>query len=125
MNNCEKAIYGESHVYQCLIDAGIDVEWSALSNRHSREDFIANGAMVDVKFSKKHGRRYTFNCHHHAKKQEGIDFYICVINPENVFVFPNELIDGKVLTISQKQVERGRYEYFNKNWGLIKNFVKK
>lgn len=133
-DNNKKALHSESYIYQKLIENGISVEWVAFSNRKSKADFITkDGKTIDVKYSNTSTRKnasreeykvWNFNIHHHGKKQEGIDFYICVFDDGNenyIFIFPSKLALGTHITISTSQIQRGKYDYFQENWDLIKN----
>lgn len=128
-DNNKKARYGESLIYQKLTEAGINVTWMAFTNKRGVPDFITDdGKMIDVKITNtrqsKNGRvHWGFNCHHHAIKQNNIDFFICIINDTSyfsIFVFPNHLLIGKNFIISERQLIRGKYDYFVENWNLIK-----
>jgi len=129
-DNNNKAIKGESYVYKKLLENGIKAKWSAFGNRQAGEDFITdNGAKIDVKISygvksEKGKKSWFFNVHHHGEKQKNIDFYICIIAPELVFVIPSNLVPGKTIRISEYQLARGRFDYFKENWQLIKDFKK-
>jgi len=128
-NNHLKEEYSESYIYKKLFENGIEVKWSSLINRKSKEDFItSDGKRIDVKFStfSTIGKRkaWRFNCHHHGKKQTHIDYYICVLIDEKkhlIFVFPSELIEGYQINISDRQLHRGKFDYFKENWDLIKS----
>jgi len=130
MNSNELGVYGESFIYTKLIENGIDVDWSPF---HRIGDFItSDNKIIDVKYSKtpqivktKKGERlfWNFNIHHHGKKQYNIDFYICVLsylNKEIIFVFPSKYVRGYQITISERQLERGKFNFFENNWDLIK-----
>ena len=128
-DNNNKAIKGESYIYQKLINNGIKARWTAFENRMAREDFITeDGTTIDVKIAyprtiQKNATWY-FNMHHHNKKQIGIDFYICIAMPDNIFVLPSSLLFSKTFRISERQLSRGKYDYFLENWDLIKYFKK-
>ena len=127
-DNNNKAKLGESLIYEKLMVVDPDVEWSAFSNRQSREDFIlSNGKTVDVKLSHPNksykNNAWHFNFHHHNTKQTGIDFYICVAvdgGEAHTFIFPSKLITKHTLAITRKQIARGKFDYFKENWNLIK-----
>ena len=132
--NNEKAMYGESYVYQKMLDAGLKVKWVAFGNRSSKADFVTDkGLTIDVKYSsvphatyiKKSGKKskyWRFNAQHHGIKQSGIDFYVCVLQDggePDMFIFPAENIDGYQIYISDRHLRMGTYEYFRNNWELI------
>ncbi|HDY87507.1 MAG TPA: hypothetical protein ENH82_05240 [bacterium] len=133
-NNDKTAKYGESFVYEKLLENGIMAKWVSFSNRKSTADFITpDGKTIDVKCAyyskgiqrtKGDNRYWRFNIHHHGKKQEGIDYYICVLKynePEPlVFIFPSDIFRSFDITITSKMLERGKYDHFLNNWDLIK-----
>ncbi len=129
MNNAEKEFYGESHVYEQLIANGIKVFWNSLCRRSLADFTTENGITIDVKFATPHlypkynSPIWRFNLHHHGKKQTGIDYFICVLESKNkplMFVFPASLVSGYQITISERQLNMGKYNYFLENWNLIK-----
>jgi len=128
-DNDKKARYGESLIYQKLTGAGIDVTWMTLTNKRGVPDFITDdGKMIDVKFSQRRIRKnaapfWTFNLHHHGTKQNNIDFFVCIISDSlypSILVIPSNLLSSKVFHISERQLIRGKYDYFKENWNLIK-----
>ncbi len=128
-DNNKKAQYGESLVYQRLAEAGINATWIALSNKRGVSDFITDdGKMIDVKFSRRRSKKnsppyWTFNLHHHGTKQNNIDFFVCIISDPiypSILVIPSKLLQSKVFHISERQLIRGKYDYFVENWNLIK-----
>ena len=65
-----------------------------------------------------------FNFHHHGKRQQNVDFFICIAHEDGhkdkIFVIPALLHDKQTFSISGAQMERGRYDYFDRNFELIK-----
>lgn len=124
-DNHNKAIKGESYIFQELLGAGIEVEWLAINNRKSLADFqTKNGKTIDAKVSHiNKGGYWTFNFQDHGKKQIGIDYYVCMLVDGDdvlIFIFPQNLVLGHSLRITRGQLDRGRYDYFKNNWALIK-----
>ena len=128
--NCEKGLYGESYVFDLLNKNDIHANWVALGNRHTKADFVLpDGRYVDIKYATPHlnasfSKTWRFNLHHHGTKQNGIDFYICMldkgIDAPLIFIFPGEMIQGFQIVISENQLKRGRYDYFLENWDLMR-----
>ena len=127
-DNNNKALRGERYIVDALTKHGFEPEWLAVGNRMSAADIrISSGKLIDVKYAepKESTPYWTFNFHHHGKKQQGIDFFICIlVRPEAenlIYVFPaNVLKKRKTLAMSVKSIRLGRYEYFLENWDLLK-----
>jgi hypothetical protein len=119
----KNGMMGESTVFKILTDRGFNPRWEALTG--SGPDFILeNGKTIDVKLATRRSKtsNYVFNLHHHSIAQDGIDFFICIANSKDenlIFVFPATLISGKTLSISQYQLDRGRYDFFLNNFDLL------
>lgn len=131
----DKAILGEKIIYKKLLENGINAEWVSKNNRNNYTDIITlDGIAIDVKYAtkttynhnnvdKKTRYIWKFNMQHNGVKQKGIDYYICVAkdNSNNhIFIFPAKHIKGYGITISELQLKKGKYKYYENNWGLIK-----
>lgn len=133
----ENGHYGESYIYNLLKSNDIPCSWAPYGSGY---DFITNnGTRLEIKYgskrkiemkSKKKGLlkldQCVYNLHHHNKKQLNIDFFIFLqildeLN-QNILIIPANLLRGKTFVISERQQERKKYEYFNQNWSLIKQF---
>jgi len=134
-SNVEKGDYGESYIFMKLQDEGINIKWLSFGHARHQADFITeSGTLIDVKTAmprpcsrRKNGsfqNHWGFNFHHHGDKQLKIDVFICITlqstGGTNIFVFPSELISGYNINISDRQLSRGKFDYFKENWDLIK-----
>jgi len=126
MTSLEKGNIGESLIFTLLKDHSIETEWLPVGEN---ADFkLSDGRLIDVKFSKQSSTKnsgWRFNLHHHGEKQPDIAFFICIARKENgsdmIFVMPGHLLGGKTWTISERQIDRGTYDYFQDNFDIIKN----
>ena len=126
-HNNEIALRGEKYIFEKLKELGLNPEWVAFGNRSSLADIIVNNKKIDVKISSIVNYcsylkgSYRFNFHHHGKKQEGIDYFICIcLDDDLIYVFPSHLIRKKTMMITPRMIKRGRYAYFLDNWDLLK-----
>jgi len=131
-HNNELALRGEGMIFEKLKELGLKPEWLSFDKRNSFADIVVTKKdgihiTIDVKTAYKHiGRQkdpiYCFNTYHHNIKQTGIDFYICICMDDNLcYVFPQKLISGKNVIISDRQIKHGRYSWFLENWKLIED----
>ncbi len=133
--NNEKAIKGESYIYNKLKENDIEARWTSMESRKHPYDFVTkDGKTIDVKYAESHRsakrnngsilKSWRFNCHHHGIKQTNIDYYICILNDmgktTRIYIFPSEFVGVHTIAISERQINRGKYDYFEENWGLIK-----
>ncbi len=133
MTNNDKGFLGESYVYNKLKEIDPNVKWALLNCRSSYDFILSNGKTIDVKYSanqivrtnktKKEYNYWTFNFHHHGVKQIKIDFFICIIQikkEKSIYIFPSEISNIYSFSISEREIERGKFDYFKNNWDLLK-----
>lgn len=129
ITSTEKGKIGESYVFEMLQNNGIHVTWLPVGEN---ADFkLPDGRLIEVKFSSLRqptGQRkcgfWSFNLHHHGKKQQEISFFICVAKGQEhdmLFVMPGYMLKSKTWVLTEEQVERGAHDYFQNNFALIKD----
>lgn len=135
---------GESLVAEELDTMGIRYWWNPSQQNYYGADFLTEYGVIDVKIAepqtidrlcRKSNRVekrifWKFNCHHHGKKQKHIDFFIFVVrgyrNAQNLyFIMPEELCGGYTFSISARQIETGRFDYFLNAWGILSGLKSK
>jgi len=133
-SNSEKGLKGETLIFHLLKKNNIKANWVAFSNRKTKADFITDdGVEIDVKIANQRSYKYCknpiwdFNFHHHGKSQVDIDIFICIVvkgDEHKIFIFPKELVCQKTLSMSERKLKQGRFDYFKDNWDIIKNYKK-
>ncbi len=121
---------GESRVFELFKQHGIEAEWMPYG--HEADFVLSDGRYIDVKYSSPYMRQYDkrmwiFNLNHRGKKQTLIDFFIFVCwkdGTDGIYIIPAKLCSGKTTTISERQMERGKFDYFKDNFDLLKPIQK-
>ena len=127
MTKNEFGLKGESLVAKKLDTMDIRYWWNPSQQNYYGADFLTEYGIIDVKiarpqiidrFSKKSNKMvkkiiWKFNCHHHGKKQNYIDFFIFIVMDYGkaqslYFIMPKELCGGHTFHISARQIETGR-----------------
>ena len=138
MNNVQFGLAGEKYVAQKLDSMGIKYWWKPSQKRnYFGADLITEYGAIDVKTARprikikmnRTIRTWGFNCHHHGKKQNEIDFFILIVvgykDKELLcFIMPKEICNNSGFLISERQIKNKKYNYFLDAWDIITNFKK-
>ena len=122
--------YSDSAIYKIMTDAGINLSWAVLTDRNIRHKFVTdNGKRIILSIThdgkNKANRDWRFNFQN--RPESSFDFAVCCLSSDigggqytRLFVFPAEIIAGRIITLTPHTLNTGRYDFFVENWDLIK-----
>ncbi len=120
----------DSVIFKKIADAGIKAVWTTLTDPKIRHRFVTeDGKRIVLSYSHDGRPKELMSWRFNFQKlpEHKFDFAVCSIVSEiengkysSIFVFPSDLIGGRIITMTEHSLRNGRDVHFIENWNLIK-----